>query len=223
MTWLKVGLAVSMFILIGCPKAVPPSPLTASFSDEVHSAIVRPLKYRVGDSDMVIEVPAGFVTDYASIPRAFWQILPVHGRYGRAAIVHDYLYWTQRCTREQADNLLLIAMIESGVDAKARLAIYKGVRIGGARAWEGNARERREGRPRVIPKKFLMADDFLQLAGEETWPEYQNRLIRAGVHDNLGVEEGGGAGYCKFGNARVPPVLPHPAAPADQKSPLPGR
>ena len=35
--------------------------------------------------------------------------------YTRAAVIHDYLYWAQPCTREQSDNLLMIAMKESGV------------------------------------------------------------------------------------------------------------
>src|SRR5262245_38142541 len=40
-------------------------------------------------------VPAGFVTDLASIPRIFWSALPRDGEYAYAAILHDYLYWTQ--------------------------------------------------------------------------------------------------------------------------------
>jgi hypothetical protein len=46
----------------------------------------------------------------------FWSAdLSPNGKYSKAAIVHDYLYWTQGCTREQADNLLDIAMKESNV------------------------------------------------------------------------------------------------------------
>lgn len=53
----------------------------------------RPLRYEVGSlgSGRLVEVPAGFVTDGASVPRAFWALLPVWGRYSRAAVVHDYL------------------------------------------------------------------------------------------------------------------------------------
>lgn len=216
MTWLRLALAVSAIALMGCPEppqATPPSPLTASFADEVHSVTFRPLGYRVGETETVIEVPAGFVTDYASIPRAFWQFLPVHGRYGRAAIVHDYLYWTQACTRRQADNIMLIAMTESGVSPNTRSAIYKAVRAGGGKAWEHNAEERKAGKPRIIPEEFLMADEFLQLAGEETWPEYQRRLIEAGVHDNANTANG--ADYCKLGDIKVPPASPNTVGEAD--------
>ena len=72
-------------------------------------------------------MPKGFVTDFASIPQAFWSFgLSAHGRNSKAAIVHDYLYWTQGCSREQADNLLMIAMKESSVDTGQRIAIYDG-------------------------------------------------------------------------------------------------
>src|SRR5262245_60709692 len=46
-----------------------------------------------------VNVPAGFVTDFASIPRAFWSLLRPDGRYTHPAIVHDYLYWTQTAPR----------------------------------------------------------------------------------------------------------------------------
>ena len=38
-----------------------------------------------------ITVPKGFRSDLASVPRIFWPIIPRHGRYTIAAIVHDYL------------------------------------------------------------------------------------------------------------------------------------
>ncbi len=52
-----------------------------------------PLVYEVGElgSDRRIEVPAGFETDGASVPRFFWAVLPTWGKYSRAAVIHDYL------------------------------------------------------------------------------------------------------------------------------------
>ena len=38
-----------------------------------------------------IKVPAGFITDGASVPRALWWLFPPTGRYFQAAVVHDYL------------------------------------------------------------------------------------------------------------------------------------
>ncbi len=43
--------------------------------------------------DGPLEVPAGFVTDFASIPRIFWSLLsPTDLRYSKPAVVHDYGY-----------------------------------------------------------------------------------------------------------------------------------
>ncbi|MCO6401333.1 MAG: DUF1353 domain-containing protein [Verrucomicrobia bacterium] len=38
-----------------------------------------------------LEVPAGFLTDFASVPRILWPIIPIaDGVYDPAAVVHDY-------------------------------------------------------------------------------------------------------------------------------------
>lgn len=38
-----------------------------------------------------IRVPKGFITDGASVPKMFWNLLPPWGEYGQAAVLHDYL------------------------------------------------------------------------------------------------------------------------------------
>lgn len=52
--------------------------------------LVEPLTYytRVG----TIVVPAGYATDFASVPTAFWGIFPPIGRHNRACVLHDYWY-----------------------------------------------------------------------------------------------------------------------------------
>lgn len=88
--------------------------------------------------ERVIEVPEGFVTDFASIPRVLWNLYPPTGVYGKAAVIHDYLYRTAYyATREQADAVLLEAMIDLGVGPRTRWLIYHGVRIGGRRSYRG--------------------------------------------------------------------------------------
>ena len=44
---------------------------------------------------LTIVVKRGFITDLTSIPRIFWWILDRWGKYGFAAVIHDYLYWVQ--------------------------------------------------------------------------------------------------------------------------------
>ena len=85
------------------------------FADGNFSVTMSPMSYSVGSTGKTILVPAGFVTDFASTPRAMWSFLPPFGTYQKAAVMHDYLYWTQGCTRKQADDILWEAMVESEV------------------------------------------------------------------------------------------------------------
>lgn len=97
--------------------------------------LYRPLTY---DSDILgrsIEVPNGFATDLASIPPGLWNILPKTGKYDAAAVVHDYLYQFNTCSREEADAVLLEAMTVCGVGGVKKRLIYWGVRLGGWKAW----------------------------------------------------------------------------------------
>ena len=71
------------------------TPLKVEHIDGRYWRVLEAFEYRVGseDSDEIISVPAGFVTDFASIPRfAWWLIGSPTGEYGKAAVKHDYLY-----------------------------------------------------------------------------------------------------------------------------------
>lgn len=79
-----------------------------------------------------VNIPAGYLTDGASVPRAFWSIIPPWGNYGQAAIVHDYLceYLSVTCdgqpvkiTRRNADQIFNIAMHALDVDNGDRYKI----------------------------------------------------------------------------------------------------
>jgi hypothetical protein len=87
-----------------------------------------------------ITAPAGFVTDLGSIPRIFWNLLPPIGPASKAFVIHDWLYATQTCTREDADDILLRAMQASNVHWAAIWLIYWGVRMGGMFAWISDAK-----------------------------------------------------------------------------------
>lgn len=80
-------------------------------------------------------VPAGFRTDYASIPRFFWRVFPPSGRYNRAAVVHDWLYIGKRGDREQADRVFFEGMKALGVPAWKRSLMHRAVRLFGGRGW----------------------------------------------------------------------------------------
>ncbi|KAB7728007.1 DUF1353 domain-containing protein [Rudanella paleaurantiibacter] len=52
--------------------------------------LVKPINYFtiVGP----IQVPAGYVTDFASAPEVTWSFFPPIGRHNRACMLHDYWY-----------------------------------------------------------------------------------------------------------------------------------
>ncbi len=103
-----------------------------------HWALVRPLVYNSPGETIVI--PAGFITDLASIPQLFRSIVPVNGRHRAPAILHDYLFVIQDRERAECDWLFLEAMEDAGVRWTQRHLIYRAVRLGGWLPWRNNAR-----------------------------------------------------------------------------------
>ncbi|EDQ8489481.1 DUF1353 domain-containing protein [Salmonella enterica] len=85
--------------------------------------------YLSGDNSDVIEVPAGFITDLATIPRIFWSLMPPDGRYAKAAIIHDYLYDNALRTKWEADRIFLDGMTVLGVPRWKRTIMYWAVRL----------------------------------------------------------------------------------------------
>jgi hypothetical protein len=195
-TWTERFCLVVLAFGIACCATIPP-PVTKSFADDRDSMLYEDLPYSVGASGIVITIPAGFVTDYASIPRGLWSFFPPHGQYSKAAIIHDYLYWTQECTKEQADNLLLIAMKESDVDGVSKWTIYYGVDVLGKSSWEEDTQMRAAGLIRVIPR------DYWNFPNKVSWPEYRKELQKKNVHEKWPVQP---RGYCELGNSGEVPT-----------------
>jgi hypothetical protein len=177
---------------LAAQQPIQPVPLIP-FADGHDSVLTADLRYRIGDTSFVIVVPAGFVTDFASTPRAIWAVLPPVGQYQLAAVVHDFLYWDQACTRTQADDLLRVAMAESRVKPFERDVIWQAVRRFGNSAWDSNARAKAEGRPRIIPRSDLA------IPALATWPEYQTQLMVKGVRPEPTATSP--PGYCSAAGA----------------------
>jgi len=95
---------------------------------------------------ITIRIPAGFVTDFASVPRFFWRIVPPWGRYSPAAVVHDYLYASGMVKRAEADRIFLRLMKKLGVPYWKRHVMYLGVRAGGRKAWNEHRNKDRKNR-----------------------------------------------------------------------------
>lgn len=86
--------------------------------------------------EQVFVVPSGFMTDFASVPRIPVAYMLFAGKAKKAAVLHDWLYTTKPCTREEADRAFLCAMEELGIGWFVRQAMYRGVRFGGQTYWD---------------------------------------------------------------------------------------
>ena len=105
--------------------------LTVTKIGERTWSVERTFTYFIGEesSNEFITIPKGFVTDFASIPRVFWVILPPDGEYTQAAVLHDYMCSTSMFPMKKIDKIFLEAMVVLKVPAWKRNTIYWAVRI----------------------------------------------------------------------------------------------
>lgn len=129
--------------------------MSADFLTDLHVSLVEDGRWRLDAtlkywSEVAwtrIEVPPGFVTDFASVPR-LPLTFALFGEVATApAAIHDFLYATGTLPRELADAVLLEAMAVTGVSWWRRWPIYAGVRAfgwlffhGGGKGSRGKAR-----------------------------------------------------------------------------------
>ncbi len=123
--------------------------VVSPFPDGKTWIVLSDFRYEVGTlgSGDVINVKIGFMTDFASVPRFLWVILPRWGRYGYAAVIHDWLYWEQSRSREAADRILFEAMSVPvfRVPTWQKYLIYWAVWAFGSIAWRRHRRMRAPG------------------------------------------------------------------------------
>ena len=173
---------------------VPPAEPLLPFGDFQDWVLFAPLVYTIGSSNDSITVPTGFVTDLASIPQMLWSIgLRPEGQYSRAAIIHDYLYWSQNCTRDQSDRLLMIAMKESNVGTFQEDVIYAAVHAAGSSAWANNAKEKKAGLIRTLPPAKRNPGDPNMI-----WSVYRSQLFKDGVTE---APDPPNSSYCHNGDS----------------------
>ena len=102
------------------------SPLQVEKIGENKWKLLSPLVY---EGRLRYIVPAGFETDFASVPRFFWGICPpVAGNHAEPAVLHDYLceiYPDQRTT----DRIFLEAMESNDVGWLKRTLMFQAVRL----------------------------------------------------------------------------------------------
>lgn len=108
-----------------------PHPLKVELLDRKRWRLLALFSYLDPDHGH-IDVPAGFETDFASVPR--WPLtFALLGQYGHAAAaLHDHLYATGKLSRKAADRVFLNALRSSGHARWRSWLMYAGVRIGAA-------------------------------------------------------------------------------------------
>lgn len=122
--------------------ALPPAQLAAMRSGKQLFTLLEPLAY-VSPTFGAIVVPAGTVSDFASVPGIVKGYLDDDApAILYASIVHDYLYGVggalpdgRTFTRQQADAILREAMIASGARTTQAALVYAAVRAFGWRNW----------------------------------------------------------------------------------------
>ena len=77
------------------------------------------------------EVPAGFISDGATVPRVLWPIFPPIGKYLKATLVHDYLLTQNPKDRKTADLAFKACLAELGITPWRANAMFFAVRIFG--------------------------------------------------------------------------------------------
>lgn len=100
-----------------------------------------PLVYHRISTDTTYTVPAGFHSDFSSVPRlpfAYW-LTGDHAHL--AAVVHDWLYVTAITDKPTADAIFLDAMSETGVVWWRRHAMYTAVRLFGRGKFNKNGEQ----------------------------------------------------------------------------------
>jgi hypothetical protein len=116
------------------------TPLVAEFEDDgIHYVIWQIFAYAIGllGSGIMVSVPVGYRTDLASVPWWIRWLLPPNGKYGKAAVIHDFIcsYRTVNMngqnvyvTRKTGDLIFLEAMGVLNVPAWQKWSMFCAVR-----------------------------------------------------------------------------------------------
>lgn len=87
--------------------------------------------------DGTFTVPAGFRTNFASVPQLVENIIPRTGRISLPSLFHDWLYTAKLTKRRHADGIFRRMMRERGIGVVKRWLVYLILRVFGFAAWYG--------------------------------------------------------------------------------------
>jgi len=92
-----------------------------------------PFEYHVGseDSDEIIRIPEGYLSDLASIPPPASWLIPKLGKHAQAGVLHDFMYEHHLYDRKTCDLIFLEAMEVLKVPRLKRILMFRAVRLFG--------------------------------------------------------------------------------------------
>ncbi|HXG72285.1 MAG TPA: DUF1353 domain-containing protein [Gemmatimonadaceae bacterium] len=122
------------------------SPLRVEKCQDGRWKLLEPLAFHSVRFRGIFVAPAGFVTDFASTPRALWFLYPKDGPWSRASVFHDAGYHHALLTargqpvhliKAFSDELFLEGLVADGVRQADRVLMYRAV------CWFGKGRQSR--------------------------------------------------------------------------------
>lgn len=144
-----------VIVVAGCASLVGRPTVTQLTSDPPIFLLAYPLTFAADDNKEGFYVPPGFVTDLASIPKKLWWWQAPHEGTMAPAILHDFLYWEQPCSKDEADAVMYVAMRQTGMKKFSADLVYAGIRTPLAlKAWEQNQLARARGEARFFTQEF---------------------------------------------------------------------
>jgi hypothetical protein len=116
--------------------------------------LLSPISWKGLDGSPIrpVTAPRGFVSDLASVPRVFWTIFEPAGDYAYAAVLHDYLYWTQDRGKPESDQIFRLAMNDLKIKDWQAESLFSAVSLFGQGAWDRNRKLKESGERRILIK-----------------------------------------------------------------------
>lgn len=108
--------------------------LLADTAEGLYQLLV-PLSY-VDQGGEVFTAPAGFQTDFCSVPRVPLAYMILGNRARKAGTIHDWLYTAKPVNRKRADELLREMVQVDGISKVEAWLFWAAVRIGGGSHWQ---------------------------------------------------------------------------------------
>jgi hypothetical protein len=134
------------------------------------------------------DVPAGYLTDGASVPSALWALYPPFtGAYRSAAVIHDFYCDNQERSWQDTHKVFYNAMRASDVDEKTAKIMYGAVYLFGPRWGPGTAPGQRNAAPAASPAQERATVEALTAFVEAENPDLDALIAEA---ERMGAKPG---------------------------------